>query len=285
MKVAAATAEVDGKINKTDMTNAKEVLKLSREVGNSDLWKIYGRESEAGKMLFKLFGKGPSSIKIDYPKPKTEKKPLPWEEPRKKGDFIPASKTVIDYPELKSNAKPLPRVHAVDLIPKRKNEVEIKREIENFYSKPEVPLNKGVNRKQLVEDLQAKFKKQRGALPKGAELPLYQPENEGENALEEITEEELKQRALKKIPKKLVTYTYEKPKKEEDDKKGMSKNEQQEELEKLYEDVVAEIEERQQYLEEISHLEEPKIKERVKKEIVDRVAELQKIIQMLRRDE
>jgi len=281
MKVAA-NPEVDSKINKTDMSNAKEVLKLSREVGNSDLWKIYGRESEAGKMLFKLFGKGPSSIKIDYPKPKTEKKPLPWEQ-TKKSDLVPASKTVIEYPELKSNARPLPKVHAVDLIPKRKNENEIRREIENFYSKPDVPLNKGVNRKQLVEDLQAKFKKQRGALPKGAELPLYQPDPQ--EVLEEISEEELKQRALKKIPKKLVAYTYEKPKKEEDEKKGMTKSEQQEELEQLYEDVVAEIEERQQYLEEINHLDEPKIKERVKKEIVDRVAELQKIIQMLRRDD
>jgi len=279
MKVAN-NPEVDTKINKADMSNAKEVLKLSREVGNSDLWKIYGRESEAGRMLFKLFGKGPSSIKVDYPKPKTEKKPLPWEQ-TKKSDLVPASKTIIDYPELKSNAKPLPKVHAVDLIPKRKNENEIRREIENFYSKPDVPLNKGVNRKQLVEDLQAKFKKQRGALPKGAELPLYQPDPQ--DVLEEITEEELRQRALKKIPKKLVAYTYEKPKKEEDEKKGMSKSEQQQELEQLYEDVVAEIEERQQYLEEINHLEEPKIKERVKKEIVDRVAELQKIIQMLRK--
>jgi len=281
MKVAA-NPEVDSKINKTDVSNAKEVLKLSREVGNSALWKIYGRESAAGKMLFKLFGKGPSSIKIDYPKPKTEKKPLPWEQ-TKKSDLVPASKTIIDYPELKSNTKPLPRVHAVDLIPKRKNENEIRREIENFYSKPDVPLNKGVNRKQLVEDLQAKFKKQRGALPKGAELPLYQPDPQ--EVLEEISEEELKQRALKKIPKKLVAYTYEKPKKDEDEKKGMSKSEQQQELEQLYEDVVAEIEERQQYLEEINHLDEPKIKERVKKEIVDRVAELQKIIQMLRKDD
>jgi hypothetical protein len=281
MKVAA-NPEIDSKINKADMANAKEVLKLSREVGNSDLWKIYGRESEAGKMLFKLFGKGPSSIKIDYPKPKTEKKPLPWEQ-TKKSDLVPASKTIIDYPEVKSNAKPLPKVHAVDLIPKRKNENEIRREIEDFYSKPVVPLNKGVNRKQLVEDLQAKFKKQRGALPKGAELPLYQPDPK--EVLEEITEEELRQRALQKIPKKLMTYTYEKPKKEEDDKKGLSKSEQQQELENLYEDVVAEIEERQQYLEEINHLDEPKIKERVKKEIVDRVAELQKIIQMLRKDE
>jgi len=273
--------ELDQKLAKTDMANAKEVLQLSREVGNSDLWKIYGRESEAGKMLFKLFGKGPNSVKVDYPKPKTLKKPLPYQEPRKLPNMMPVSKTVIEYPEIKTNKKPLPKIHAVDLIPKRKNEVEIKREIEDFYSKPDVPLNKGVNRKQLVEDLQAKFKKQRGALPKAAELPLYNPED----FADEITEEELKQKALQKIPKKNLTYTYEKPKDPESEKKGMTKDEQQEELEKLYEDVVAEIEDRQQYLEEIAHLDEPKIKDRVKKEIVDRVAELQKIIKMLRRDD
>lgn len=273
--------ELDQKLAKTDMANAKEVLQLSREVGNSDLWKIYGRESEAGKMLFKLFGKGPNSVKVDYPKPKTLKKPLPYQEPRKLPNMMPVSKTVIEYPEIKTNKKPLPKIHAVDLIPKRKNEVEIKREIEDFYSKPDVPLNKGVNRKQLVEDLQAKFKKQRGALPKAAELPLYNPED----FADEITEEELKQKALQKIPKKNLTYTYEKPKDPESEKKGMTKDEQQEELEKLYEDVVAEIEDRQQYLEEITHLDEPKIKDRVKKEIVDRVAELQKIIKMLRRDD
>ncbi len=273
--------ELDHKLAQTDMANAKEVLQLSREVGNSDLWKIYGRESEAGKMLFKLFGKGPNSVKVDYPKPKTLKKPLPYQEPRKLPNMMPVSKTVIEYPEIKSNKKPLPKIHAVDLIPKRKNEVVIQREIEDFYSKPDVPLNKGVNRKQMVEDLQTKFKKQRGALPKAAELPLYNPADYAD----EITEEELKQKALQKIPKKLVTYTYEKPKDPEADKKGLTKNEQQEELENLYEDVVGEIEERQQYLEEIAHLDEPKIKDRVKKEIVDRVAELQKIIKMLRKDD
>jgi len=265
------------------MTNAKEVLKLSREVGNSDLWKIYGRESEAGKMLFKLFGKGPSSIKIDYPKPKTMQKPLPFEETRMKSTIPPPQKTVIEYPAVKKPAKyNLPKIHAVDLIPKRKNEVEIRKEIDEFYSKPVVPLNRGVNRKHLIADLQAKFKKQRGALPKGAELPLLKEDN----VLEEIDEEELKRRALQKIPQKLVSYTYQKPKPEENtNKKGLTKTEEEIELENLYNDVVAEIEDRQQYLEEIAHLDEPKIKERVKNEIVERVAELQKIIKMMNRND
>jgi len=191
-------------------------------------------------------------------------------------------KTVIDYPEVKDPSKNRPKVHAVDCIPKRKNEVEIRKEIDEYYSKPYVPLNTGKDRKKMVSDLQAKFKKQRGALPKGAELPLY--EEQPEEVVEELTEEELRQKAIQKIPKKHLAFTYEKPK-DNKDKKGLTKEEGNEELDKLYEDIEQEIEERQNYLEEIAHLDEPKLKEKVKKEIVERVAELQKIIQMLRRQE
>jgi len=150
--------ESDTKIANANLGNAKEVLQLTREVENTDLWKIYGRESEAGKMLFKLFGKGPSSIKIDYPKPKSQAKPqpLPFEETRKTNLPCP-QKTVIEYPSVKDNSRRLPKVHAVDLIPKRKNEVEIKKEIDDFYSKPIVPTQKGVNRKNMIDDLQNKF--------------------------------------------------------------------------------------------------------------------------------
>jgi hypothetical protein len=276
-------SENETKISNVDLANAKEVLKLGREVENADLWKIYGRESEAGKMLFKLFGKGPSSIKINYPKPKTEKtKPLPFEETRKADKECP-QKAVVEYPPVKGPYRYIPKKHAVDMIPKRKNEVEIRKEIDDFYSKPVIPVNKGVNRKKMVDDLQNKFKKQRGALPKGAEMPLYQPE-EGE-VLEEIDEEELQKRALQKMPKKLLAYTYERPKDDQENKKGITKDEEDNELEKLYEEIEREIEERQSYLEEIAPLDEPKIKERVKKEIIERVAELQKIIKMLRRQE
>jgi len=124
------------------------------------------------------------------------------------------------------------------------------------------------------------FKKQRGALPKGAELPVVQPSDQYEE--EEITDEELQRRAMQKINKNLVKFTYEKPK-QPDNSKGLTKEEEDDELEKLYEDIEKEIEERQNYLEEIAPLDEPKLKEKVKKEIVERVAELQKIIQMLRR--
>lgn len=44
------------------------------------------------------------------------------------------------------------------------------------------------------------------------------------------------------------------------------------ELDDLFDQVVAEIDERQKYLESIEHLDEPKLKEKIKKEMIERVA-------------
>ena len=51
-------------------------------------------------------------------------------------------------------------------------------------------------------------------------------------------------------------------------------------LDDIFDQIVAEIDERQKYLESIEHLEEPKLKEKIKREMIERVAELQKITQM-----
>jgi hypothetical protein len=55
------------------------------------------------------------------------------------------------------------------------------------------------------------------------------------------------------------------------------RKELKQELDELFDQIVAEIDERQHYLESIEQLEEPKLKERIKREMIDRVAELQKI--------
>ena len=52
------------------------------------------------------------------------------------------------------------------------------------------------------------------------------------------------------------------------------------ELEDLFQQIVAEIDERQRYLESIEHLDEPKMKQKIKKEMIERVGELQKIAEM-----
>lgn len=55
-----------------------------------------------------------------------------------------------------------------------------------------------------------------------------------------------------------------------------ARTKQQEELQDLFDTVVFEIEDRQQFLEEMSGGNK-QVEERVKKEIIDRIAELQKI--------
>ena len=44
--------------------------------------------------------------------------------------------------------------------------------MEENFRVVDVPVNKGVNRKELIEKLQRKFKYQRGSLPEGAEVPV-----------------------------------------------------------------------------------------------------------------
>jgi len=56
-----------------------------------------------------------------------------------------------------------------------------------------------------------------------------------------------------------------------------------EELNSIFDQVVQEIEERQQFLESVDHLDEPKLKDKIKREIIERIAELQKITEMRQR--
>jgi hypothetical protein len=132
----------------------------------------------------------------------------------------------------------------------------------------------------MITKLQDKFKKGRGALPKDVEMPVLDDDIKQE---EYIDEEELKKRALKKVPQKDLMFINKEQNKEnkENERKKVEPQDEAEELEILYQEVEREIEDRQQYLEEIAHLDEPKIKERVKKEIVERVSELEKIIRMM----
>lgn len=85
-------------------------------------------------------------------------------------------KASILYPPL-SYKEIKPRFYKVDLIPKRKPESEIRRELEDTKRNPYIPLNRGVNRMNLIENLQLKFKYLRGGLPKSAELPFIDQGN------------------------------------------------------------------------------------------------------------
>ena len=49
------------------------------------------------------------------------------------------------------------------------------------------------------------------------------------------------------------------------------------ELDEMFDQIVQEIDDRQAYLESIDHLEEPQLKQKIKKEMIERIAELQRI--------
>ena len=127
-----------------------------------NLWKDFGRETEAGKLLFALY-KVKNKPEVYYPPVKTKKKPLPFEETRSK----PAEKPKVDYPAPK---KPRTRkFHPIDFVPRRKHHDEIQLEINAQPRTGPVPPARGVNRDTLKQDLQEKFQFAEGrALPKAA---------------------------------------------------------------------------------------------------------------------
>ena len=89
----------------------------------------------------------------------------------------------------------------------------------------------------------------------------------------------MKEKVLKKVPQKDLDFLGITKNKEDQSTIKKYENEE-EELRDLFDQIMIEIDERQQYLEDIKDLNEPKIKDKLKKEIIERVSELQKITKM-----
>ena len=79
-----------------------------------NMWKAFGRESEAGKILFQLY-KAPNKPKINYPPVRTKKKPLPFEESKAK----PRVQAQVNYPDMPQPKRH--KFHPIDFVPKKKN--------------------------------------------------------------------------------------------------------------------------------------------------------------------
>ena len=178
----------------------------------------------------------------------------------------------------------------IDFVPRKKNEVIIKAEMskENKAVKPKP----GVDRKRMIDDLQDRFQFQG---MKDAVVGI-DPKLRKRQQLEELMRKApvTKSKRTFKIPDYASKYYEEKygkaldPKsleKYEPSESGMTVADQQNaELEDIFDQVVDEIQERQNYLKEISEIGKSKdIEERVKAEIVARIAELQKIREMQRK--
>lgn len=135
---------------------------------------------------------------------------------------------------------------------------------------PFVPTNRGVNRKNLIENLQQKFKYLRGGLPKAAELPFID-----ENKMT-YNEEMIKTQASKRVGLKHKNFTGlpRRDSKAEEETAASTFDDPVAECNHLFDQIMQEIEERQEYLESINHLKEAALKKKIKSEIIERVAEL-----------
>ena len=238
------------------------------------LWTLFGRDEKAGRELFSLYNAGG----LVYPKPKQKK----WDpiEAAKSQRVVKSSpqKTKIEYPLVKTRIRPPPKLHPVDMIKRRKPQTLIQKEIDEYYRKPDLPPKKGVDRAQVISNLQTKFDKESGVLPKMTQLPPIK-----NFRLNKDEEEELRERALAKIPQsKLMFVDKGIPNDYSPPQTKKTKKEIDKELEDMYTAVEQEIMDRQKFLEDIAHLDEPKLKAKVKAEIVERIAELEKIIKMLK---
>jgi len=100
-----------------------------------DLWKEFGRDTPAGRVLAGLY-KVPAKARVYYPPVKTKKRPLPC-------DIKPSAKpepVAIDYPSVIKKRKS--KFAPIDFVPRRKNEREIKREVDNHYASVKQPVVK-----------------------------------------------------------------------------------------------------------------------------------------------
>eukprot|EP00343_Euplotes_focardii_P004351 CAMPEP_0205813006 /NCGR_PEP_ID=MMETSP0205-20121125/17639_1 /ASSEMBLY_ACC=CAM_ASM_000278 /TAXON_ID=36767 /ORGANISM="Euplotes focardii, Strain TN1" /LENGTH=197 /DNA_ID=CAMNT_0053094611 /DNA_START=108 /DNA_END=698 /DNA_ORIENTATION=- len=192
-------------------------------------------------------------------------------------------KTKVQYP--KSKGPKGRKFHMIDFVPRKKNEKVIENEMKagNRVVKP-MP---GVDRKQMIDDLQDKFQFQG---MKGGIVGI-DPKLRKRQQLEELMRKAPVTRKTKQqfiMPDYAADYYSEKYGKVLDPNSlekyapsegGFSTADvQNAELEDLFNDVVKEIEDRQKYLKDLSKLGDNKdIEERTKNEIIERIAELQKI--------
>ena len=134
------------------------------------VWKEFGKNSEAGKMLYNLYGvRYRPDQHINYPKLTKRGNSVRSETNKKPEQKI--TKPQINYPIMKPKQV---KIDKLSLIPKKRKEENIKNElieIQNHIRTFKLS-SKPVNRKQQIESLQDKFIcQERTVMPKGARFP------------------------------------------------------------------------------------------------------------------
>jgi len=223
------------------------------------VWREFGKHSEAGKLLFELYGiKHKPTVNIPQVKPKSKtSSALPTTQSRGKSVPKPMQGALtINYPEPKRKFQPT--LNKIDMIVKRKPESQIREEMETDLKRFKLPINPPKNRKADIEKLQDNFQfQERMVVPKGARMPGIKPE------------------------KPVIENKF-----DQDDKydSTLFKNDQKSELSYLYNKIMKEIDERYKHIEEMKVLGKGKDFETViLAEIKERIDELKAIEKMMKK--
>jgi hypothetical protein len=234
------------------------------------VWKEFGKQTEAGKLLYDLYGvrfRPERFVKYPKIKVKTNEEKLREKEiamvnnTRAKSSSMRNAVKKIDYPELNTN-KYTYKYNKVDFIPKRKKENVIKQELEQIkdnMTRDATTVRVNKNRKAQIENLQDKFMfQERTVMPKGARLPGLKFSNNNNTEKESHSN----------------YYT------EQSEPIKIRFDNKREELQYLYTQITKEIDERYVHMEEMKQLGRNKDNQ-IMTEIRDRIDELKKIKRMI----
>eukprot|EP00826_Nyctotherus_ovalis_P060318 TRINITY_DN8448_c0_g1_i13.p1 TRINITY_DN8448_c0_g1~~TRINITY_DN8448_c0_g1_i13.p1 ORF type:complete len:235 (+),score=72.35 TRINITY_DN8448_c0_g1_i13:394-1098(+) len=224
-------------------------LKEQPDVSIQNLWKLCGKNTEAGRIMYRYYGSH-YKPQIKYPKVRTKTAEQLTEEKLRATKKSCPQKTKIEYPQKPAEYKPPPPVNS---IPKRKPQTTIQKELEVAKRAPLVVPRPGQDRAALIDRLQEKYQFSAGILPKSVQAtPIV------------FNEPKVKER------KKLVRGQVIKENKTE-----------LEELDDLFESITVEIEDRQKHLEAVlKNGKNDEIEKRIKAEITSRISELQRIAEL-----
>lgn len=211
------------------------------------VWKEFGKHSEAGKLLYELYGVRYRPDKyVNYPKLK-----LKIKEEKEKQIKVSAFKEAAKKIDYSLPHKPVySQFSKLDFIPKRKKETAIKKELESIKSSMK-PIQSGivVNRKKQIERLQDNFQfQERTVMPKGARLPGLKNVN--------VQDEETERKPIRRLSKR-------------------------EELDVLYNNIMKEIDERYEHLNDMKCLGKKNMDVILMGEIKERIEDLKRIQKMI----
>ena len=235
------------------------------------VWKEFGKNTEAGKLLYNIYGvKYKPEDHITYPKlimktPEMKERERLEKERLKqlKANKMKKATQQIDYNQGLRRYQPqrYNPYGQVDFIPHRKNQKQIQKELDSIKSqmnakKAYAGSKPFESRESKIEKLQNKFEYQeRTVMPKGARLPgLIINEDERKEQIK-IIHEKRKYDMIKK-----------------DDKRA--------ELERLYNNIVQEIDERYQHMNEMKKLGK-NVDDVIMSEIKERIQDMKSIEKMI----